>query len=42
MKKVSGSEVVTTAQASELPLPEGIEEALGLDPRSSSAVSWAG
>jgi hypothetical protein len=29
MKKVSGSEVVTTAEASELPLPEGIEEALG-------------
>ena len=29
MKKVSGSKVVTTAEASELPLPAEIQEALG-------------
>ncbi len=29
MKKVSGSQVVTTAEASELPLPAEIQEALG-------------
>ena len=29
MKKVSGSQVVTTAEASQLPLPAEIQEALG-------------
>ena len=29
MKKVSGPQVVTTAEASELPLPAEIQEALG-------------
>ena len=29
MKKVSGPKVVTTAEASELPLPAEIQEALG-------------
>ena len=29
MKKVSGSQIVTTAEASELPLPAEIQDALG-------------